>query len=116
MTLAAIVQPGPYTWVAGDSWPASDVDFAFYREVATILERGMFDILFLGDTLGVGRGVVLEAASRSGNTVALEPFALLSALAVVTRHIGLVGSVEVTRFQPAQPPLRTSSAATLRAT
>ncbi len=100
MVLAAIVQPGPYTWVAEDAWPASDVDFGFYREVATILERGLFDILFLGDTLGVGRGVGLEAASHSGNTVALEPFALLSALAVVTRNIGLVGTISTTYNHP----------------
>lgn len=100
MTLAAIVQPGPYTWVADDAWPASDVDFAFYRDTAATLERGLFDILFLGDTLAVGRGVDLDAASRSGNTVAMEPFALLSALAVVTRHIGLVGTISTTYNHP----------------
>jgi len=100
MKLAAIVHPGSYSWVADEAWPAGDVSFEMYRTVAQTLERGCFDIFFLGDTLSVGRGIDLEAASRTANTVGFEPFSLLSALAIVTSRIGLIGTISTSYNHP----------------
>ncbi len=78
--------------------PATDVK-AFIR-VAQELERGLFDAIFLGETVGVMPGH--EDAYRSDSMVneSLDPTLFLSAVASSTRHIGLITTVSTSLTQP----------------
>jgi len=74
------------------------MSFAFYRELAEIAERGKFDLLFHSD--GVGINDTYDAVLRHSITIRPEPLTLLSALAVVTRRIGLAATVSTTYNEP----------------
>jgi alkanesulfonate monooxygenase len=73
--------------------------FRHYAEVAALAERGLFDMLFLADTNAVWKGDT-ATLSRDPKTAQFEPLTLLSALAVVTRHIGLVATATTTYNEP----------------
>jgi N-acetyl-S-(2-succino)cysteine monooxygenase len=75
------------------------VHLPHWVELAQTAERGKFDLLFLAD----GAGVVdmePEVLARFGQPGGFEPLTLLSALAVMTRHIGLVATVSTTFSEP----------------
>lgn len=88
--------------VAGWRMPGVPVeglmDFAFYRELAEIAERGKFDLLFHSDGLGINDGY--DAVLRHSITIRPEPLTLLSALAVSTTRIGLAATVSTTYNEP----------------
>lgn len=77
------------------------INFAHYRELAELSERGRFDFLFLPDSVAV-RGSDLPALSRTAirYVAQFEPITLLSALAATTRHIGLIATMTTTYFEP----------------
>jgi FMN-dependent oxidoreductase (nitrilotriacetate monooxygenase family) len=75
-------------------------DFAFYREIAETAEAARFDALFLGDAQGYQQIAGRDAFSSSDTAGKLEPMTLLAALAVTTRHIGLIGTVSTTYNEP----------------
>lgn len=72
-----------------------------YMENARLAERGLFDFVFLADSAGV-RNVDAEhiARHREHGLVKFEPTLVLSAVAAVTRHVGLIPSVSTTYNQP----------------
>src|SRR5262245_27802426 len=61
----------------------SNRDFATLRNIAAIAERGRFDLFFLGDSL------MMDPKDHPSFVDRFEPVSLLSALSVVTSHIGL---------------------------
>ncbi|MCK9900262.1 hypothetical protein CC117_14170 [Parafrankia colletiae] len=83
---------------AGWRHPSSQPDRVFsadyYVELARTAERGRLDAIFLADTpafvLMPGRSVTLQA----------EPVALLSALAVATTRVGLIGTISASYSEP----------------
>lgn len=98
--------PGSGHHVAAWRHPNSQADgglnFQHYKRLAQTAQRGKFDMLFLADGLAVwDRGKGREAFSRSGQfSVHFEPLTLLSALSVVTEHIGLVATASTTYDEP----------------
>jgi FMN-dependent oxidoreductase (nitrilotriacetate monooxygenase family) len=77
------------------------MDINHYLRIARKAEEGLFDMLFLAD------GVALRAQDqpvgslcRSNQNVELEPLTMLSALAVLTEHIGLVATASTTYNEP----------------
>jgi N-acetyl-S-(2-succino)cysteine monooxygenase len=77
------------------------LDFALYQGLAQTAERAKLDMIFLADGLAVRRDYELDAQRRSGQqTVHFEPLTLLSALSVVTKHIGLVATASTTYNEP----------------
>lgn len=88
----------------GDSWrhPCSDVDawrsFDHYRRYAETLERGRFDALFFYDNVVAPPNVAQIGASPL--LPRWDPLALLSALAVTTRNIGLIATASTTYNEP----------------
>ena len=67
------------------------VDLDYWTELATLLERGLFDGLFLADVLGVYdvHGGSPDAALRNAVQVPVnDPLLLIPAMAHVTRHLG----------------------------
>ncbi|HTX03393.1 MAG TPA: LLM class flavin-dependent oxidoreductase [Candidatus Acidoferrales bacterium] len=87
--------------------PAGDVPFLsmnFYREIATTLERGLFDFVFFADRVGISDryGGNLEIGIRYGDQDAtrLDPVPVLGAMSAMTAHIGLGATRSTTYDQP----------------
>jgi FMN-dependent oxidoreductase (nitrilotriacetate monooxygenase family) len=74
--------------------PARLTDVRHYQELARIAERGTLDSVFLAD------GVALHGNVAHNALGGLEPLTLLSALAAVTDHIGLIATVSTTYNEP----------------
>lgn len=87
-------------WRHPGAFMGSGVDFAQAVEVARTAERGLFDLLFLSDGAAVSAFGSDEAKGRMAKAVKFEPMTLLSALAAVTRHLGLVATSTTTYNEP----------------
>jgi hypothetical protein len=92
--------PGPLAWETAvcrellASSPEAP-GFGHLKRFAQKLEAGKFDAVFMADHLAV-LNMPVEAHKRSHMVTSFEPFALLSALAAVTEHIGLVATASTT--------------------
>lgn len=86
------------TTVWTDPTAGSQIDFSSFEYFARTAERGLFDYLFLAEGLRLrehrGRIHDLDVLGRP-NTLAI-----LAALAAVTEHIGLVGTLSTTFNEP----------------
>jgi len=88
----------------GDSWrhPRADTgaykDFSYYARYAQILERGRFDALFFYDNVVSADNTALWAANPG--VPRWDPLILLAALAVVTKHIGLIATASTSYNEP----------------
>ena len=90
-------------WRHPDAWdrPAANIDNAV--RLARIAEEGKLDLLFRADGNGVrqlDKPDLFAATSPSDRPGVFEPVTLLSALAMVTRHIGLVATATTTYDEP----------------
>ncbi|MBE9607097.1 LLM class flavin-dependent oxidoreductase [Acetobacteraceae bacterium H6797] len=90
-------------WRHPDAWerPAANLQNAV--RLAQIAEAGKFDLLFLADGNGVrqlDKPDLFRATSPSDRPGVFEPVTLLSALSMVTRHIGLVATATTTYDEP----------------
>jgi FMN-dependent oxidoreductase (nitrilotriacetate monooxygenase family) len=74
--------------------PLPLTDIRYYTGLARTAEAGLFDSVFLADTLAVGDDV-----SRAPRTW-LEPITTLAALAGVTSRIGLIATCSTTYTEP----------------
>jgi FMN-dependent oxidoreductase (nitrilotriacetate monooxygenase family) len=74
--------------------------FAEMVETAQLAERGKFDFLFLADSAAVSTAGSPDQRGRMGKVVKFEPMTILSALAAVTRHLGLVATSTTTFNEP----------------
>jgi len=88
------------------SWlhPGAQIDagtnFKHYMELAQTAERAKFDFIFLADAAAVRHGN-LQALRRWPQYMAyFEPITLLSGLAAVTEHIGLVSTATTSYNEP----------------
>ncbi len=76
-------------------------DYRHFLRCAQQAERGKFDMVFFADGIGVrANDEPPGSLSRSNRNVELEPLTLLSALAPMTRHIGLVCTASTTYNEP----------------
>ncbi|HEX8626947.1 MAG TPA: LLM class flavin-dependent oxidoreductase, partial [Catenuloplanes sp.] len=81
-------------WRLPESDPHAHVDLEHYQNLARIAERGKLDSVFLAD------GPVLWNDLGRRPAGVLEPTVLLTALAGVTRHIGLIATASTTYNEP----------------
>jgi FMN-dependent oxidoreductase (nitrilotriacetate monooxygenase family) len=80
--------------------PGAEVDeFEQFRSMVATAERAKFDAVFVGDSQGFPHTEGREAYSRM-EVGRLEPFTLLSALAMVTTRIGLAGTASTSYNHP----------------
>lgn len=79
--------------------PDAPLDFARFASVATILERGGFTALVIGDPVSI-RGDQRSRSHRAARTGFFEPFTLTGALSTVTERIGLVATADATDNEP----------------
>jgi len=103
MSLGAFVhETGQHVaaWRHPDAFPESGMNFAHARYVAQAAERGKFDLLFLADGAAVSIFGNEASRGRVGKVVKFEPMTILSALAAVTTHLGLVATSTTTYNEP----------------
>ena len=81
-------------WRLPESDPFANLDLGHWTKLAQLAERGTFDSVFLADAPALWG----NAAHRPGG--ALEPTLLLTALAGVTSHIGLIATASTTYNDP----------------
>ncbi|MGM9425251.1 LLM class flavin-dependent oxidoreductase [Hydrogenophaga sp. MI9] len=72
----------------------ASVNFGFYREQAQLAEQAKFEFLFVADSVHITERSSPHYLNR------FEPLTILSALAAVTSHIGLVGTVTASYSEP----------------
>jgi FMN-dependent oxidoreductase (nitrilotriacetate monooxygenase family) len=82
------------SWRLPDSDPYAEWDVRHYQDLARIAERGRMDSVFLADS-PVQQG---DPGRRPAGR--LEPTILLTALSVVTEHIGLIATASTTYNEP----------------
>lgn len=85
---------GSEGWRHPDLPADAGTNFKHIADRVLTAERGMFDYVFIAD------GVYADTKSMPSVLSHLEPIALLSALAALTSHIGLVGTVSVSYSEP----------------
>jgi alkanesulfonate monooxygenase len=86
-------------WRYPGAFPDANFNFAHLKRFAQTLERGKFDAFFMADHLAV-LNMPMDALKRSHTVTSFEPFTLLSALAGVTDHLGLVATGSTTFDEP----------------
>ncbi|MFB2895349.1 LLM class flavin-dependent oxidoreductase [Aerosakkonemataceae cyanobacterium BLCC-F50] len=89
------------SWRYPEARADGGLSFDHFRQIAQTAERGKFDMIFFADGVAVrDRERGKDVLSRTGHIVHFEPLTLLSALAVVTEHIGLAATVSTTYNEP----------------
>jgi FMN-dependent oxidoreductase (nitrilotriacetate monooxygenase family) len=82
------------SWRLPESDPVATTSVAHFQRLAQIAERGTFDSLFLAD----GPVMFGNVAQRPSGVI--EPLTLLTALALVTEHIGLIATASTSYNSP----------------
>lgn len=103
MRLAAYFNPTGHhvaSWRHPRAQADAHINIKHYVEIAQTAERAKFDLIFLADGVAT-RQADIEAQSRSVQFIAhFEPITLLSALAMVTEHIGLIATMSTSYNEP----------------
>ena len=86
-------------WRYPGSYPDANFNLDHMVRFIQTLERGRFDAFFMADHLGL-LNMGVDALRRSATVTSFEPFTLLSALSMVTKHIGLVATASTTFDAP----------------
>jgi FMN-dependent oxidoreductase (nitrilotriacetate monooxygenase family) len=81
-------------WRHPRTQPERVTDLRYFQELAQTAERGRLDSIFFAD------GLALWGKVRHNALGGFEPLTLLSALAAVTEHIGLIATVSTTFNEP----------------
>jgi FMN-dependent oxidoreductase (nitrilotriacetate monooxygenase family) len=86
-------------WRHKDAWADGGLNFQKYVDMARTAERGLFDLMFSADALS-GERYDRDSLSRTSYVAWIDPMSLLTALAPITRHIGLVCTSTTTYDEP----------------
>jgi FMN-dependent oxidoreductase (nitrilotriacetate monooxygenase family) len=86
-------------WRYPGGFPDANFNLSHLKRFIRTLERGRFDAFFMADHLAV-LNMPVNALKRSHTVTSFEPFTLLSALAMVTDHIGLIATGSTTFDAP----------------
>lgn len=79
--------------------PGAEIfDFDYYRQLAEVAEQAKLDTIFIADHVAIWDSVKSGVAHYAN--ARLEPLTLLSALAAVTKHIGLVATASTSYYEP----------------
>ncbi len=81
-------------WRTGEASPNSLTDVEYFRNIARISERGTLDAIFLADGPALAGDVAHHPSGR------LEPSVLLEAVALATKHIGVIATASSTFNEP----------------
>ena len=81
-------------WRHPDSLPNASTNIDFYQQQALKAEEGKFDFVFIADSVSINKNSSPHYLNR------FEPITILSALAAITKNVGLVGTVTVSYSEP----------------
>src|SRR5262249_43289751 len=101
LRLGAFMRPvGIHTawWRYPGAYPDANFNLTHLIHFARKLEQGCFDAWFMADHLAVVN-MPIAALKRSATVTSFDPLTLLSALAMVTEHLGLIATASTT-FEP----------------
>ena len=88
-------------WRHPDAPADGNMSLPHFVRVIQAAERGLFDMGFLADGVGIRfHDEPKGALCRTAKNVQFEPLTLLSALAMVTKNIGLVATASTTYNEP----------------
>jgi FMN-dependent oxidoreductase (nitrilotriacetate monooxygenase family) len=104
LRLGAFLYPSGHhiaAWRHPEAQADAGVNFRHYVKLAQAAEAAKFDLVFLADGVGT-RGDNVEFLSRTAHSYVaqFEPITLLSALAAVTEHVGLVATASTSFNEP----------------
>jgi N-acetyl-S-(2-succino)cysteine monooxygenase len=104
LRLGAFLYPSGHhiaAWRHPEAQADAGVNFRHYVKLAQAAEAAKFDLVFLADGAGT-RGDNVEFLSRTAHSYVaqFEPITLLSALAAVTEHVGLVATASTSFNEP----------------
>jgi len=97
LTLNLFLYPGGHHeagWRYTQSAPERALDITYYQDLAQRAEAAKFDAIFFAD------GPALSDDLRYGSRFRFEPITWLTAIAVVTKRIGLIGTASTTYYEP----------------
>jgi FMN-dependent oxidoreductase (nitrilotriacetate monooxygenase family) len=86
-------------WRYPGAFPDANFNFEHIKRFAQTLERGCVDAFFMADHLAV-LNMPMDALKRSATVTSFEPMTLLPALAMVTKHLGLIATGSTTYDEP----------------
>jgi len=101
MKLGAFMRPTTIhtgAWRYPGAWADANFNLAALTRFARRLEDAKFDAFFMADHLAV-LNMPVEALKRSHTVTSFDPLTLLPALAVQTKHLGLIATASTT-FEP----------------
>ena len=81
-------------WRHTDAQPDASVNFELYKKWVQKAEEGKLDLIFIADGLYINEKSIPHFLNR------FEPITILSALAAVSRNIGLVGTLSTSYSEP----------------
>jgi alkanesulfonate monooxygenase len=87
-------------WLHPEAQIDAGTNFKHYAKVAQTAERGKFDLMFLADALAVRDGKLAALSRWPQYMVYFDPVTLLSAIAAMTEHIGLVATATTSYNEP----------------
>ena len=104
LRLGAFLYPSGHhiaAWRHPEAQADAGINFRHYVRLAQAAEAAKFDLVFLADGVGT-RGDNVEFLSRTAHSYVaqFEPITLLSALAAVTEHVGLVATASTSFNEP----------------
>ncbi len=94
----AFIWPNGYheaAWRVVDGDVRNVLGLSYYTDIARIAERGLMDSIFLADNIAIA-----EYRATYLPQTQFDPISVLSALAAVTSHIGLIGTGSTTYSKP----------------
>jgi N-acetyl-S-(2-succino)cysteine monooxygenase len=94
----AFIWPNGYhesAWRVVDDDVRGVLGLPYYADIARIAERGLMDAIFLADNIAIA-----EYRATYLPQTQFDPVSVLSALAAVTSHIGLIGTGSTTYSKP----------------
>ena len=90
--------------MAGWRRPGADTDGGYnirrWMEQAQMIERAKLDMLFIADGTGVSGTEDLETLQHTSRIDRMDPIAILSAVSVVTKNLGLVATISTSYNEP----------------
>ena len=95
---SAFIWPNGYhesAWRVVDDDVRGVLGLPYYADIARIAERGLMDAIFLADNIAIA-----EYRTTYLPQTQFDPISVLSALAAVTSHIGLIGTGSTTYSKP----------------
>jgi FMN-dependent oxidoreductase (nitrilotriacetate monooxygenase family) len=87
-------------WRAPQAAANAGRDFRHQVELAKLAEAARFDLLFIQDSYAMRGANDIEALKHTARSVHWDPITALSALAMVTERIGLIGTATTTYNEP----------------